>query len=153
MPNNCPHCNRSIRPNNWLRHIEACSKPKPLKKVRGVDYDPNWGYKTGDRQAWNKGKPRPDSDFKRHDHEVFVEDSTYSRCNIKKRIIRKNLIEYKCSLCPTEDMWQGKPLSLHLDHVNGVNNDHRIENLRFLCPNCHSQTETYAGKNKGIKRV
>jgi 5-methylcytosine-specific restriction endonuclease McrA len=42
----------------------------------------------------------------------------------------------------------GKPLSLHLDHKNGKNNDHRIENLRFLCPNCHSQTATYAGKNK-----
>ena len=42
-----------------------------------------------------------------------------------------------------------KKLSLQLDHINGINNDHRIENLRFLCPNCHSQTETYAGKNKG----
>lgn len=43
----------------------------------------------------------------------------------------------------------GQSLSLQLDHINGINNDHRLENLRFLCPNCHSQTNTYAGKNKG----
>lgn len=153
MANTCPHCNRFIRPNNWMRHVEACSKPKPPKKVRGEDYDPNWGYGAGVRQAWNKGKLKADSEFKRPDSEVFVENSTYSRGGIKKRLLRKGIIEYRCGLCPTEDTWQGKPLSLHLDHINGVNNDHRVENLRFLCPNCHSQTETYAGKNKGIKRL
>lgn len=41
------------------------------------------------------------------------------------------------------------PLTLQLDHINRVNNDHRLTNLRFLCPNCHSQTDTYAGKNMG----
>ena len=45
--------------------------------------------------------------------------------------------------------WLGNPLALQLDHINGVNNDHRLTNLRFLCPNCHSQTDTYAGKNMG----
>ena len=56
-------------------------------------------------------------------------------------------MEYKCANCGLIE-WQGQVLSLHLDHINGINNDHRIENLRFLCPNCHSLTETYAGKNK-----
>lgn len=153
MHKQCPHCHRNITPNNWLRHTTACTTPKPPKKVRGVDYDPNWGYKTGIRQAWNKGRISNEDKFILPDHEVFVENSTYGRCHIKKRILRKGLIPYRCSECSSGDTWNGKPLSLHLDHVNGINNDNRIENLRFLCPNCHSQTETYAGKNKGKMRV
>ena len=81
------------------------------------------------------------------DEDVFVENSTYARHNIKRRIIQKNLLEYKCSECDLEDNWNGKPLSLQLDHINGVNNDHRLSNLRFLCPNCHTQQDTYAAKN------
>lgn len=81
------------------------------------------------------------------DEEVFVENSTYARHNIKRRIIQKKLLEYKCFECNLDGEWNGKPLSLQLDHINGVNNDHRIKNLRFLCPNCHTQQDTYAAKN------
>ena len=70
-----------------------------------------------------------------------------SRASIRKVIIKENLIEYKCSECNIQT-WNNKSLSLHLDHINGINNDNRLENLRFLCPNCHSQTETYTGRNK-----
>jgi hypothetical protein len=45
--------------------------------------------------------------------------------------------------------WKDKPLSLHLDHINGCRTDNRLNNLRLLCPNCHSQTDTYCGRNKG----
>ncbi len=80
--------------------------------------------------------------------EILVVDSNYTnRSQIKKRLLAKGLMTYECSCCGITD-WQGQPLSLHLDHINGVNNDHRLENLRLLCPNCHSQTSTYAGKNK-----
>lgn len=80
--------------------------------------------------------------------EILIENSTYANISrLKERLIREGKLEYKCQNCGIKE-WQSKPLSLHLDHINGKNNDHRIENLRFLCPNCHSQTETYAGRNK-----
>ena len=80
--------------------------------------------------------------------EVLIENSTYANISrLKERLVREGKLEYKCQNCGIKE-WQSKPLSLHLDHINGKNNDHRIENLRFLCPNCHSQTDTYAGRNK-----
>lgn len=82
--------------------------------------------------------------------EILIENSPYANISsLKRRLINENRLEYKCAICGI-DSWQGKKLSLQLDHINGINNDHRIENLRFLCPNCHSQTETYAGKNKPL---
>ena len=80
--------------------------------------------------------------------EILIENSTYANISrLKERLVREGKLEYKCQNCGIKE-WQSKPLSLHLDHINGKNNDHRIENLRFLCPNCHSQTDTYAGRNK-----
>ena len=86
------------------------------------------------------------------DSEIFIENSTYSRHNLKNKIIENNLIEYKCNCCGNIGEWNGKQLSLHLEHKNGIGNDNRIDNLCFLCPNCHAQTETYGGKNVKIKR-
>lgn len=78
--------------------------------------------------------------------ELFTENNKHARVQIRKRIIKENLLPYKCAICGIDE-WQGKKLSLELDHINGKNNDHRLENLRFLCPNCHSQTSTYGAKN------
>ena len=81
--------------------------------------------------------------------EILVENSSYANlARLKTRLINENRLEYKCAECGNKGEWLGKPLSLQLDHINGKNNDHRIENLRFLCPNCHTQTDTYSGKNK-----
>lgn len=79
--------------------------------------------------------------------EVMVTNSSYGRGHLKRRLIEGKIIEYKCE-CGNEGFWNGKPLSLQLDHKNGIDNDHRKENLRFLCPNCHSQTEFFTGRNK-----
>lgn len=68
--------------------------------------------------------------------------------DLKKRLIKSGLLINKCYLCNMSNEWQGKPISLQMDHINGINNDNRIENLRILCPNCHSQTSTYASRNR-----
>lgn len=81
--------------------------------------------------------------------DIMIENSPYQNTSrLKSRIISANLIPYKCAICGNEGLWNGQPLILQLDHINGKHNDHRLENLRFLCPNCHSQTETFSGKNK-----
>lgn len=78
--------------------------------------------------------------------ELFIENSKTSRGTIKKRIIDENLIEYKCIKCGQDENWNGKKITLILDHINGINNDNRIENLRFVCPNCNSQLSTHCRK-------
>ena len=80
--------------------------------------------------------------------DILVENSTYARHNLKRRLLKENLLQYVCSCCGNKGEYNNIPLVLQLDHINGVNNDHRIENLRFLCPNCHSQQDTYAAKNR-----
>lgn len=74
----------------------------------------------------------------------------YPTSKILPRLVKEKLKEYKCECCGITD-WQNKRIGLELDHINGDNSDHRLENLRALCPNCHSQTDTY--KSKKIRRV
>lgn len=70
-----------------------------------------------------------------------------SRGDVRRFILRNQVFEYRCVKCGVSE-WQGNPINLELDHINGVNTDHRLDNLRWLCPNCHSQTPTYAFRNR-----
>ena len=84
---------------------------------------------------------------------TFLENSTAARKVVRKLYYEKEYTEYKCSLCGQEPFWNGKPLSLTLDHINGKNTDHRLENLRWVCPNCDRQLETFGSKNIGINNI
>ena len=69
----------------------------------------------------------------------------YQTLKLKKRLIKEKILENKCAECNIVE-WNGKQIVLQLDHINGDNSDHRASNLRLLCPNCHSQTDTWCGK-------
>nr|DAJ58730.1 MAG TPA: NinG recombination protein [Caudoviricetes sp.] len=81
--------------------------------------------------------------------DILKENCKHQRTVLRRYVIKNNLIPYKCAICGCTE-WQGKTLSLELDHINGINNDNRLENLRFLCPNCHSQTSTYGSRNQQL---
>lgn len=80
---------------------------------------------------------------------ILIENSNYlSRSSLKIRLFKEGLLKNQCYECGCQPEWRGEKLALHLDHINGVSNDHRVENLRMLCPNCHSQTSTYSNKKR-----
>ena len=71
----------------------------------------------------------------------------YQRRGLKRKLIEAGLKENKCEVCGI-DSWNGNSLNMQLDHIDGNTYNHSIENLRTICPNCHSQTDTFCGKNK-----
>ena len=79
---------------------------------------------------------------------LLVENCQHTRGVLRRAILRHGLLSHKCAICGLGPEWNNKPLTLTLDHINGVNNDNRIENLRFVCPNCDTQTDTYGAKNQ-----
>ena len=83
---------------------------------------------------------------------IMVENSSYGTNHLKLRLIKEGILEFACEKCGNKGEWMGQKLTLQLEHKNGKSKDHRLENLCFLCPNCHSQTETYAGKNSSAKK-
>ena len=84
--------------------------------------------------------------------DILVKDSTYQNMgSLKRRLINENRLDYVCALCGNTGEWNGQKLVLQLDHINGDHKDNRIENLRFLCPNCHSQTETFCTRQLRAK--
>lgn len=117
---------------------------KKWMKFHGIDKDQY--FKT---KAKPLKKIKNNTDLKAVAKEdILCFNSNYSRKEADKIIRKENLISYKCRGCGNEGQWCGKSITLQLEHKNGDSTDHRIENLEYLCPNCHSQTLTYGSKNK-----
>jgi hypothetical protein len=97
-------------------------------------------YKT----QFNGPKKQP---IRRYPCNLFTAQSTANTYTVKIRLIKDKIIPYCCTFCNNTGMWQNKTLVLRLDHINGIRNDHTLNNLRFVCPNCDSQLPTFTGRN------
>ncbi|WP_324784097.1 HNH endonuclease signature motif containing protein [Streptomyces sp. H51] len=99
---------------------------------------------------------RPHSQLRRTAEDVLAEDtSTHARripSSRLKRAMAEVGVESRCALCGIEPLWMGEPLPLEVDHIDGNWRNNHISNLRLLCPNCHSTTDSYRGRNKGRAR-
>lgn len=98
------------------------------------------GHLKGKTHNWSKHTPL---------EKILVINSSCNRGHLKHRLLKSGLLNNHCAICNLPPIWNDTPLVLHLDHINGNGVDNRIENLRLLCPNCHSQTSTYTGRNQG----
>ncbi len=115
-----------------------------ITKTRIKNLELDTSHFTG--QGWNKGKTLgPRKSVK----ELLVNDRKhpYQSHKLKQRLLQEGLKVHQCECCGITE-WRGQPTPIELDHINGINYDNRLENLRLLCPNCHAQTSTYRGRNK-----
>lgn len=135
---------------------ESCNISEVLFKLGYSIKGNSWGFSQVRRRMDElhltssdfKGKSILKTNINKVDPEKLLkENSKHQRSVLRRYILANNLISYKCAICGTVE-WNNKTLSLELDHINGINNDNRLENLRFLCPNCHSQTTTYGSRNQ-----
>jgi HNH endonuclease len=83
--------------------------------------------------------------------EILVTGSTYHRGHLKRRLLSEGLKQPRCELCGQGELWRGRRMSLVLDHINGIHDDHRLENLRILCPNCNATLDTHCGRHNKRK--
>lgn len=102
----------------------------------------------------SRGYNKALSDFRKKPLSHYLKTgSIVSNTYLKKRLINEGVLEEKCAVCGLAPMWNGRHLSLHLDHKNGDPTDNELKNIRLVCPNCHSQTDNYCGKSKKLPPV
>lgn len=137
------------RSRSWteaLRRLGYCptgGNPRTLKT-----WAHRWGIPTEHFDPWAANREALGRANERIPLEdVLVEGSTYSRSNLKLRLYEAGFKKPACEICDQGEIWQGRPIGLILDHINGIRNDNRLENLRILCPNCAATLDTHCGRN------
>jgi len=137
-PEDCPNCGKTFKNiYSMSSHKGHCMGVTPSYNERSQE--------AKDKMAWSRGKILADHE------DIFCENSRYETGYAKKAFLRLDSSKYECSECQSSS-WRGKNLVLELDHINGDNRDHRLENIRLLCPNCHSQTPNWRGRNKNSNK-
>lgn len=96
-------------------------------------------------QGWNKGKS-PNIYQDRTTEDYLNNKYPIQSNKLRLRLLKDGYFEHKCYLCDNTQ-WNGKPIPLELEHIDGNNQNNELSNLTILCPNCHAQTPTYRGKN------
>lgn len=103
-------------------------------------------------QGWAAGLSNPNCRRPRPLAEILVVGCAYPSSKLRQRLIAEGLKHAHCEHCGLDE-WRGERLPLVLDHANGDHTDNRIENLRILCPNCHSVTESWCRKVSSRRRT
>lgn len=131
---NFNHIRKHIKRIGGYQHFNATSK-NTIKKLGKVEHN---------MEKRQKARKKPLE-------EILTLDSSYQSSKLRQRLLDESIFEYVCSFCGLSE-WLGDKIPLELDHINGRHSDNRIENLRLLCPNCHTLTPTYRGKKRKLPR-
>lgn len=133
-----------------LRLLGYAVKSANYRTVKG--WAARWNIAT-DHFDPNAGRRRASRTRTTPLDEVLVEGSTYARGKLKERLLGAGLKKPRCELCGQDERWNGRQMSLVLDHINGVSNDNRLDNLRIVCPNCAATLDTHCGRNLPRERT
>lgn len=136
---------------DWDEITEYFNKGHSLKECRD-----KYGFSNGTlATARRRGDTTIQIRVLRSDNISYylVENGTNDSAMLKKLLFENGILQNVCSICGQLPIHNGRDLVLQLDHINGIHNDNRINNLRILCPNCHTQTPTYGARNKILKKL
>jgi 5-methylcytosine-specific restriction endonuclease McrA len=130
----CRELNITICSHNYKKAKSICEK----NNISYTHFDIKKSY-TRNKKVWSE-------------EEVYRPNSLFPRAQLRARILKDKLLDYKCTSCGNDGKWNDKKLTLEVEHINGINDDHSKTNITWLCPNCHSQTKTYRNRfnRKGL---
>lgn len=146
--------------NDFRQLISDSNTYKEALRELGLEYQTGGNYKTLKKRIQEekvdvshieKNKKTFRGGFTRKKvplSELLVKGLECQTTRLKQRLVKDGILEDRCSKCGTCNIWQGEPLALQLDHIDGNHTNNTLENLRIMCPNCHTQTTTFSGRNR-----